>query len=237
MDKIKTRVLDLGCGHGFHTYCLSKKHDVTGVDICESNVNLARSRYPLVDFRVMDSEHLDFSEGTFDEIHAMDVLEHIDDLGAVIGEIRRVLKKGGRLIISVPAEDSEKWLMKLRPTYFEEIHHVRVFSNDELPVLLIANGFALLRKKATGFLTHLELYYLFTRKRRSNTQTSINSWRDNWVSKVIHASLLFSSPDAIRTPLRYIPLWIITVPLGTFIDLIGSRFFPKSIYYEFEYRY
>jgi hypothetical protein len=38
---------------------------------------------------------------------------------------------------------------------------------------------------------------------------------------------------ALKTPLKYIPLWIITLPIGWLINSVGNMYFPKSFYYEF----
>jgi ubiquinone/menaquinone biosynthesis C-methylase UbiE len=56
---LEKKVLDLGCGEGFRTHCLSKKSDVIGVDLSPDSLAIARERYPSVDFRVMNAERLD----------------------------------------------------------------------------------------------------------------------------------------------------------------------------------
>ena len=53
---------------------------------------------------------LPFADNTFDNIVAMEVLEHVTDQRLAFSELSRVLKNGGRLIISVPGEN---WLWKI----------------------------------------------------------------------------------------------------------------------------
>lgn len=153
----------------------------------------------------------------------------------------RVLKVGGKLIVVVPAEKSEKWLLKLRPTYFAEIHHVRVFRIGQLEDTLLKYKFKLIRKKRKGFLQHIEFYYLFKNVKNSKGQLSIGNWRENNVTKLLHIGMIFLDPTILHVPLQLLPkwfwlplpVWVIAFPFGYAINTIGNRFFPKSIYYEF----
>jgi SAM-dependent methyltransferase len=43
-------------------------------------------------------------DGCLDLVVAAEVLEHIDDLGPVLADFRRLLKPGGRLLVSLPTE-------------------------------------------------------------------------------------------------------------------------------------
>ncbi|MDO9464795.1 MAG: class I SAM-dependent methyltransferase [bacterium] len=226
------KVLDVGCGHGFFTSCLSAKNDVVGIDISDPDIKIARKRYPHVNFQLMSAEKLIFPDDYFEEVYAMDILEHVDNLDMVLREISRVLKTDGKFIINIPYWKSEEWLGKIRPSYFEEIHHVRVFKDSELDSILAKYNMRILSKKKSGFLSHIEHYYMFTRKINSKTQLGIGNWRDNWKTKFFHLSLLLFDDEVLRTPLKFFPLWIITVPIGFLINLCGNRYFPKSISYE-----
>src|SRR5579871_6519508 len=127
-------ILDIGCGTGYRTYQLSKEKNAKaiGIDISKENISLAQKRYPHIQFKSVNAEDTKFKKNSFDEIYAIDVLEHVDNLDAVINEIYRILKNNGTLKIIVPGEISEKWLLQLRPTYFKEIHHVRIFKGKSL---------------------------------------------------------------------------------------------------------
>lgn len=232
---ITKKILEIGSGQGFNTYLLSKiKHNkVIGIDLSKEDIKISRKRYPEVDFIVMNAENLSFSNNYFDTVYAIEVLEHVDSLDKVLNEIKRVLKKGGKLIVSVPYYKSEEWLLKLRPTYFQEIHHVRIFKKNELENLLKNKAFILDKKIKKGFLQHMELFFLFKRKINSRTQVSIGSWRDNIWTKSLHAVILYFDPLVLKTPLVYFPIWIMTIPIGILINSVGNIFFPKSYYYEF----
>jgi len=228
------RTLDIGCGDGFKTARLSKRYDITGIDIFPQQIDSDRKKHPGVDFRVMNAEKLEFPDGCFDEIYALDVLEHVDNLYAAIKEVKRVLKKGGILNINIPYWRSEEWLKKLRPTYFEEIHHVRTFGECELEELIAESGFSLIKKKRAEFFSHVFYYYIFKSKTRSNSQLEIGNWRENWKTKSVFAGVLLFDKKSLCTPLKYFPVWIITIPLGMLIDAAGNIFFPKTLIYKFK---
>lgn len=227
------KALDIGCGQGFNTYVLAKKYDAIGVDLSEENIEVAKARYKTAEFRRMNAEELEFADGEFDYVYAIDVLEHVDNLGPVIREVYRVLGTGGKFIVNVPAEKSENWLSKIRPKYFEEIHHVRIFRDDELERVLTRAGFVMTKQQAKGCLQHLELYYLFTRKNPTSTQLGVGTWRDSTISKIVHVSLLYFDPTILHTPLKYFPLYVFSLPIGYIVNYFGNKMFPKSFYHEF----
>ncbi len=227
------KVLELGCGQGYNTSLLSRRKIVFGVDISLLDLDIAARRYPKLIFLAMSGERLGFRDGVFDAIEARDVLEHIDDLDAALGEIRRCLKPGGEVIAEVPYWKSEEWLARLRPSYPLEIHHVRVFGENELEELMRQHGFDLAEKRRKGFLGHLEFFFTFRRKRTSASQLGIGNWREGPGRFLLHLGLLYFSPLVLKTPLRYLPIWLITIPVGLLIDGLGNIFLPKSLFYRF----
>ena len=102
---LKGRVLDLGCGTGRTTAPLKENgYDVIGIDLSATMIEFARSKYPGVDFRVMNACALEFEDESFD--HVLFSFNGIDNIIpfakrlACLGEINRVLKKGGCFIFS-----------------------------------------------------------------------------------------------------------------------------------------
>jgi len=97
-------VLDIGCGRPCETMpdgsFLKFIGRGTGVDLKP----IPKADFPFVQGSVLD---LPFEDGSFDNVVAMEVLEHVTDPHRAFQEIRRVLKSDGRLVISVP---SETWL-------------------------------------------------------------------------------------------------------------------------------
>lgn len=97
-------VLDLGCGTGRHALWLAAAGaHVTAVDFSEGMLGEARGKpgAERVRFLVHDlHQPLPFAAGAFDRVVSGLVLEHLSDLGFVFGEARRVLKPGGRAVVS-----------------------------------------------------------------------------------------------------------------------------------------
>ena len=112
------RVLDAGCGSGPLSAALSAKGAImTGFDSSPAMLELARQRLgATADLYLADlSKPLPFADGSFDDVVSSLVLHYLEDWSAPLAELRRVLKPGGRLILSVnhptvsvitqPAED------------------------------------------------------------------------------------------------------------------------------------
>jgi ubiquinone/menaquinone biosynthesis C-methylase UbiE len=100
------RVLDLACGEGYGTALLAEAAaHVTGVDINAAAVSRAQTRYTTSDrlyFKVGDGEALPLKSGSMDVIVSFRTSEHVPDPHKLLVEIKRVLKKGGLLILSLP---------------------------------------------------------------------------------------------------------------------------------------
>lgn len=103
----KKLVLDIACGTGYGTEYLLKKgyaRKVYGGDISPESINYAKKRYKnknLV-FRVMRAEKMPFKDNFFDVIVSFETIEHLEKYREFLFECRRVLKRGGRIIISTP---------------------------------------------------------------------------------------------------------------------------------------
>ncbi len=97
------RVLDFGCGPGTITVGLAQAVDpgeVHGIDIEESQINLARAAaeaggHHNATFHVGDVTDLPFDDNSFDAAHCHAVLMHVPDTLGTLSEVKRVLKPGG----------------------------------------------------------------------------------------------------------------------------------------------
>ncbi|PWR03610.1 3-demethylubiquinone-9 3-O-methyltransferase [Meridianimarinicoccus roseus] len=94
------KVLDLGCAGGFMAEALAQRGaEVTGIDPSTGAIGAARAHAAqaglAVKYDVGQGEALPYDDGTFDRVVCVDVLEHVGDLGAVLDEVRRVLRPGG----------------------------------------------------------------------------------------------------------------------------------------------
>ena len=98
------RVLDVGCGEGRFTAELAAAgvHGV-GIDVAEEPLRRARGAHPGVDVRLIDAcGPWPLADASFDAVWAGEVIEHVADTAAWLSEVRRVLRPGGRLLVSTP---------------------------------------------------------------------------------------------------------------------------------------
>jgi SAM-dependent methyltransferase len=134
------RVLDLGCGEGRHalSFWLEAPVTVVGLDRGEADLRTAAARAgefaesapegAHVGFVRADGLRLPFADGSFDRVVCSEVLEHVPDYGAMLAEIRRVLRPGGICVVSVPRWFPEWVCWRLSRAYHEvEGGHIRIF--------------------------------------------------------------------------------------------------------------
>jgi len=102
-----TRVLDVGCGVGRLVLRMARRGcRVTGVELMRPD--LRRARRLLQEARQQaeliegDGGRLPFADESFDFVSCTETLEHVADYGLALRELARVLRSGGRLVVSVP---------------------------------------------------------------------------------------------------------------------------------------
>jgi len=96
------RILDVGCGDGSLALFIKGKAKIYGVDKSKKLLKIAKRRGVLIKKLDLDKNSLPYQDSYFDCVTCLDVIEHIKNPYKLIGEIYRVLKKGGFLIISAP---------------------------------------------------------------------------------------------------------------------------------------
>ncbi len=99
------RVLDLGSGNGrYYNYFKEKETKYVGIDNSERLVEIARKKYLFADFRLGDGLNLPFPDNSFDKVVSVAVFHHVPSENfrlRFLKEINRVLKKEGKLILTV----------------------------------------------------------------------------------------------------------------------------------------
>lgn len=120
------RILEVGCGGG-HVLRLFGKSRLVGVDVSprmleKARRNLAGYRVELLKGELRD---LRLPQASFDKIICTEVLEHVDDPHEILRGMARLLKPGGRAVITLPND-------RLIKAFKKVLHAIRL---DRLPLL------------------------------------------------------------------------------------------------------
>ena len=154
------RVLEIGCGDGAllqRIIAIRPAVRVSGIDLSEVEIARAAERLPAENVEqlvVGCAEGLPFAEAKFDAVVSHLMLMLVPDASQVIGEARRVLKKG-RSFVSVIArmgepESPSMQLLREIPQWIRELHPAyapvnpgdsRIWRDDTLRELFTSNGF------------------------------------------------------------------------------------------------
>jgi arsenite methyltransferase len=100
------RILDVGCGPGFYVAELLEEvganGSLVGIDAAAPMLALAANRcegHANVEFHEGDATELPVGDGDFDAALSVQVFEYLDDVPQALGELRRALKPGGRVVL------------------------------------------------------------------------------------------------------------------------------------------
>ena len=151
----KAKILDIGCNTGVLVGILQKNgYEAFGSDMSQEAIEYGSQR-GVKKLYVATGEKQPFPDQTFDCVMALDVIEHIDDDGAVIKEMKRLLKPDGKIIIKVTA------FMFLWGLQDEAAHHKRRYTKNSLSKIITSEGFSIIRE--TYFNTFLFIPILISR--------------------------------------------------------------------------
>lgn len=150
-------VLDLGTGFGRHAFETARRGaNVVAADLAPEEILATKDTFDAMaeagdlPDKVQalalraDALRLPFTDATFDRIITSEVLEHIPDDHGALAELFRVLRPGGRLAVTVPAELPERICWALNADYHAPAAvggHVRIYSRTELELALAHAGF------------------------------------------------------------------------------------------------
>lgn len=139
-------VLDAGCGTGHNMRFLAEGGDYIGVDVSEQALNFCQHNGHKTLVRA-NLDCLPFKDDSFDLVFALDVIEHTQNPWSVIRQLRRVLKKDGRIIITVPA------CRFLFSPHDEALSHLRRYDPKDIRALLKEADFDVLHVNYLYFLS------------------------------------------------------------------------------------
>lgn len=99
------RVLDLGCGYGWHCRYVREQQarSVVGVDLSEKMLARAKesTNDPAIEYRQMAIEDIDFAAGEFDVVLSSLALHYVERFDLVCRNVQRCLVAGGTFVLSV----------------------------------------------------------------------------------------------------------------------------------------
>lgn len=107
---VGSKVLDLGCGSGdLASKLIASDYDVTGVDISQRQIELARDAVPNATFMCSDMTILDFADSSFDAVIAFYSIIHVPraEQTGLISSISRWLRPGSLFIASMSTSGGE----------------------------------------------------------------------------------------------------------------------------------
>jgi SAM-dependent methyltransferase len=150
------RVLDLGCGAGRFVAALGDAGaDAVGVELAEAALSRARANVPGADLRLVEPDgSLPLDHGSVDLVWCSEVLEHVPDTAHLLLEVRRVLRPGGRLLVTVPFHGRVKGaltaLLRFDAHYDPLGQHLRFYTASSLRTTLERSGFDAVQVRPWG---------------------------------------------------------------------------------------
>lgn len=203
-------ILDVGSGTGGNLLSLSKLGKTFGIDASERAIEFCRKR-GLYNVTRCPAEKIEYADRTFEVITCLDVLEHVSNPVEVLLELRRVLKDGGKVIITVPA------FRILWSQHDEALCHLRRYEKDSLSCDLHEAGleiekigyFFFASFFAVAPIRVMRRFFVSRQKLRSDTTTLPPKFLNEFLK------LLFKIEIGVLDNFR--------LPFGTTVYAIASR--------------
>jgi SAM-dependent methyltransferase len=204
--------LEIGCGTGFVLSALRRSFPgirLSGSEMFVEALRFAATRAPDLALFQMDARRIPF-ESEFDVIGAFDVLEHIEEDEAVLGQMRAALRPGGGILVTVP---QHPFLWSAVDDYS---FHKRRYRRRELIHKVRAAGFKVLH--VTSFVTVLLPLMLASRLRRRTRPVDFDPYAEFKVAPALNQMLTWAL-DLERFLIRT----TLSLPVGGSLLLIAQR--------------
>jgi 2-polyprenyl-3-methyl-5-hydroxy-6-metoxy-1,4-benzoquinol methylase len=150
------KILDVGCGTGNLSFFLAyKRANVTGIDLSNNFIQLCKEtatklQLP-IDFKEMNAQLPDFSEGSFDIIVGSRIIHHLPDIKLFLGECKRLLKKGGYIVFIEPLKKNP--IVQLNRKFYAPMARTR----HEHPLLM---SDVMVARNVFGNIQHYEYFLI-----------------------------------------------------------------------------
>lgn len=175
-------IADLGAGTGGILVKLASEAFAVGLEENEHLIREGRRRYGLLLVRANLVQGIPFREEVLDLVLMLDVIEHVEDVLTLLTSVKRVLRPGAEIIVSVPA------FRALWSHHDELHHHKRRYCKAELCEVLRAAGF--LYSRVTYFNSFLLPVIFVSRKLEKLSRSWARSASDYEKAPAIMSRLL-----------------------------------------------
>jgi SAM-dependent methyltransferase len=149
-----TRLLDVGCGHGFFLKNMAQRGWVVeGIEVSRPGRDYARKSLGL-SIHSKPLEALALAENCFDVVTLFYVIEHLHDPGMILQEVCRVLKPGGMVLLRWPHSTPVVKMLGPFAKNFDIFHtpfHLYDFNPGAMLQLLEMSGFTKVQHMIGGF--------------------------------------------------------------------------------------
>ncbi|MEK7624463.1 MAG: class I SAM-dependent methyltransferase [Patescibacteria group bacterium] len=145
-------ILDFGCGNGriLKTIkSINPEARLIGLDVSETALLEAKKILPEAEFhKITDGGKLSLNNETVDFVFSSEVIEHIYDVENAFSEVSRLIKPGGRLLLTTPYHGLIKNILIALFAFDRHFNpagpHIRFFTEKSLFSLLKKNGFEII---------------------------------------------------------------------------------------------
>jgi len=141
------KILDIGCGSGYLGYLIKQIDNdtiISGFDVSEHALSKVKS-YDKVYSLDIDKQDIPEQDNFFDMVVCAEVLEHIYDVDHCLDEIKRVLKPGGKAVVTTPNFGYLKYrifcLLGKMPKILRDPRHIHTFNHNFLAKKCYNKGF------------------------------------------------------------------------------------------------
>jgi len=144
-------ILDVGCSSGYMLCDLTTAFPtatVMGADVVHGPLERLAKASPGVPLFRFDVQTCPLPSGVIDAVVMLNVLEHVADDQAALGQVYRILKPGGLVVIEVPAGPH------LFDDYDRALKHFRRYRLSDVAHAVEQAGFRVLRQSHLGFLLY-----------------------------------------------------------------------------------
>lgn len=184
-------VLEIGCSSGFLLHDLKQAFphaEIVGADIVVKPLERLGESLPGVQLVQMDLLQCLLREQQFDAVVALNVLEHIEEDGAALEKMARLLKPGGILVLEVPQGPN------LYDYFDAYLRHFRRYSKKDLLAKIAASGLQLQRFDFLGFVPYLAFWIV---KKLNRLRFGLHGEKSSQIEEMVRGQIKVTAKSMI----------------------------------------